>query len=164
MISSFGKSLPKWRFCGSLTCISVHCTTCNRTFPGKQCADFYRKYKHRGESRLAQNLSCERRAEECLERLQPTVSFCFILLFHPFQLIRLIDNIFCFNLWPSAYFWPLLGDGPARFKTFVREVFALPVIKDLILEGPGQRQIYKSHPSVFHGCPKFRVSFRYRHG
>ena len=25
----------------------------------------------------------------------------------------------------------------------------LPAIKDLILEGPGQRQIYKSHPSVF---------------
>ena len=32
----------------------------------------------------------------------------------------------------------------------------LPAVKDLILEGPGQRQIYKSHPSVFHGCPKFR--------
>ena len=33
----------------------------------------------------------------------------------------------------------------------------LPAVKDLILEGPGQRQIYKSHPSVFHGCPKFRM-------
>ena len=33
----------------------------------------------------------------------------------------------------------------------------LPTVKDLILEGPGQRQIYKSHPSVFHGCPKFRI-------
>ena len=41
--------------------------------------------------------------------------------------------------WPSAYFWPLLRDGPSRFKSFVREVFVLPVIKDLILEGPGQR-------------------------
>ena len=61
--------------------------------------------------------------------------------------------------WPSAYFWPLLriGDGPSWFKSFVREVFVLPAIKDLILEGPGQRQIYKSHPSVFHGCPKVRL-------
>ena len=59
--------------------------------------------------------------------------------------------------WPSAYFWPLLHDGPSRFQSFVREVFVLPAIKDLILEGPGQRQIYKSHPSVFHGCPKFRM-------
>ena len=33
----------------------------------------------------------------------------------------------------------------------------LPAIKDLILKGPGQRQIYKSHPSVFHSCPKFRM-------
>ena len=59
--------------------------------------------------------------------------------------------------WPSAYFWPLLRDGPSRFKSFVRQVFVLPAIKDLVLEGPGQRQIYKSHPSVFHGCPKFRM-------
>ena len=59
--------------------------------------------------------------------------------------------------WPSAYFWPLLRDGPSRFKSFVREVFVLPATKDLILEGPGQRQIYKSHSSVFHGCIKFRM-------
>ena len=59
--------------------------------------------------------------------------------------------------WPSAYFWPLLRDGPSRFKSFVREVFVLPAIKDLILERPGQRQIYKSQPSVFHSCPKFRM-------
>ena len=45
--------------------------------------------------------------------------------------------------WPSAYFWPLLrmGDGPSWLKSFVREVFVLSAIKDLILEGPGQRQI-----------------------
>ena len=59
--------------------------------------------------------------------------------------------------WPSVYFWPLLRDGPSWFKSLVREVFVLPAIKDLILEGPGQRQICKSHPSVFHGCPKFRM-------
>ena len=58
---------------------------------------------------------------------------------------------------PSAYFWPLLRDEPSRFKSFVRMFFVLPAIKDLILEGPGQRQIYKSHQSVFHGCPKFRM-------
>ena len=59
--------------------------------------------------------------------------------------------------WPPAYFWPLLHDGPSRFKSFIREVFVLPAIKDLILEGPGQTHIYKTHPSVFHGCPKFRM-------
>ena len=59
--------------------------------------------------------------------------------------------------WPFAYFWPLLRDGPSQFKSFVREVFVPPAIKDLILEGPGQRQIYKTHPSVFHGFPKFRM-------
>ena len=59
--------------------------------------------------------------------------------------------------WPSAYFWPFFRDGPSRFTSLVREVFALPAIKDLILEGPGQRQIYQSHSSFFRGCPKFRV-------
>ena len=59
--------------------------------------------------------------------------------------------------WPSAYFWPLLRDGPSWFKSLVREVFVVPAIKDLILEGPGQRQIYKLHLSVFRGCPKFRM-------
>ena len=43
--------------------------------------------------------------------------------------------------WPSAYFWPLLRDGRSRFKSFVRDVLVLPAIKDLILEGPGQRQV-----------------------
>ena len=59
--------------------------------------------------------------------------------------------------WPSAYFWPLLRDGPSRFNSFIREIFVLPAIKDLILEGPGQSQIFKTHPSIFHGCPKFRM-------
>ena len=43
--------------------------------------------------------------------------------------------------WPSSYFWP----------------FKLPLIHDLIIEGPGQRQIYQSNSSVFSGCPRFRV-------
>ena len=38
------------------------------------------------------------------ERLQPTVSFCFILCFRPFQLIRLIDNIFCFYFYQCGEF------------------------------------------------------------
>ena len=33
----------------------------------------------------------------------------------------------------------------------------LPAINDLLLEGPGQRQIYASRPSVFRGCPKLRM-------
>ena len=33
----------------------------------------------------------------------------------------------------------------------------LPAKHDLILEGRGPMQIYKSHPSVFRSCPKFRM-------
>ena len=59
--------------------------------------------------------------------------------------------------WPSAHFWPFLRDGSSRFSSFVTEVFVLPAVGDLLLEGPGQKQIYKSRPSVFRGCPKFRM-------
>ena len=51
-------------------------------------------------------------------------------------------------------------------KSFVKGVFELPSIEDLLCEGPGQRQIYKSRPSAFRGCPRFkmlglRVDFRW---
>ena len=59
--------------------------------------------------------------------------------------------------WPSASFWPLYCDEPSRFQSFVREVSVLPAKNDLILEGRSQMQIYKSHPSVFRRCPKFRM-------
>ena len=36
-------------------------------------------------------------------------------------------------------------------------MFELPCIEDLLLEGPGQKQIYKARPSVFSGCPKFKM-------
>ena len=67
--------------------------------------------------------------------------------------------------WPSAYFWPFLHGSSSQFKSFVKGVFELPCIEDLLLEGPGQRQIYKARPSVFSGCPRFkmlalRVDFR----
>ena len=67
--------------------------------------------------------------------------------------------------WPSAYFWPFLHDSSSQFKSFVKGVFELPCIEDLLLEGPGQRQIYKARPSVFSGCLRFimlalRVDFR----
>ena len=67
---------------------------------------------------------------------------------------------------PSAYFWPFLHDSSSQFKSFVKGVFELPCIEDLLLEGPaGQRQIYKARLSVFSGCPRFkmlalRVDFR----
>ena len=59
--------------------------------------------------------------------------------------------------WPSAYFWPFLRESSSQFKSFVTGVFELPCIEDLLLEGPGQQQIYKSRPSVFSGCPKFKM-------
>ena len=42
-------------------------------------------------------------------------------------------------------------------KSFVVDVFVLPAINDLLLEGPRQRQIYSSRTSVFRSCPKFRM-------
>ena len=36
-------------------------------------------------------------------------------------------------------------------------VFALPVINNLLLEGPGQKQICTSRPSGFRGCPKLTI-------
>ena len=50
-----------------------------------------------------------------------------------------------------------LQDSYSQFKSFVKRVFELPCIEDLLLEGPGQRQIYKAPPSVFSGCPSFRM-------
>ena len=37
------------------------------------------------------------------------------------------------------------------------DVFVLPATNDLLLEGPGERQMYASRPSVFRDCPKFRM-------
>ena len=56
-------------------------------------------------------------------------------------------------------------DSSSQFKSFVKGVFELPCIEDLLLEGPGQRQIYKARPSAFSDCPRFkmlalRVDFR----
>ena len=59
--------------------------------------------------------------------------------------------------WPSAHFWPFLREGSSRFSSYVAEVFVLPAVEDLLLEGPGQKQIYKSRPSIFRRCPKFRM-------
>lgn len=39
--------------------------------------------------------------------------------------------------WPSSFFWPFLRQG-CQFKPFVVEVFSLPAISNLLLEGPGQ--------------------------
>lgn len=59
--------------------------------------------------------------------------------------------------WPSASFWPFLRERSSQFKSFVVDVFVLPAISDLLLEGPGQKQIYASRPSVFRGCLRFRM-------
>ena len=34
--------------------------------------------------------------------------------------------------WPSAYFWPFLHGSSSQFKSFVKEVFELPCIEDLL--------------------------------
>ena len=55
--------------------------------------------------------------------------------------------------WPSAYFWPFLHDSSSQSKSFVKGVFELPCIEDLLLEGPGQRKIYRARSSVFNLQP-----------
>ena len=68
--------------------------------------------------------------------------------------------------WPSTYFWPFLREESSRFKSFVVGVFVLPVIDNLPLEGPGQKQICTSRPFCFVVAgPKFsmlalRLDFR----
>ena len=59
--------------------------------------------------------------------------------------------------WPSAYFWPFLHGSSSQFRSSVKVVFELPCIEDLLLESPGQRQIYKARPLVFRGYPRFRM-------
>ena len=44
--------------------------------------------------------------------------------------------------WPSAIFWPLLSDKYKKFASFIEEVSVLPKIKDLIIEGPGPKEVY----------------------
>ena len=58
--------------------------------------------------------------------------------------------------WLSASVWSLLRDGPSWFQSLVGEVFVFPALNDLILEGPGQMHIVKSHAPV-RFCPKFRM-------
>ena len=61
--------------------------------------------------------------------------------------------------WPSASFWPFLRERSSLFKSFVVDVFVPPGITDLLLEAPGQRQIYCVSASVFRGCPNFAHRF-----
>ena len=56
--------------------------------------------------------------------------------------------------WPSASFWPFLRERSSQFKSFVVDLFVVPAINDLLLEGPGQRQIYASRPSFFSRLPE----------
>ena len=58
--------------------------------------------------------------------------------------------------WHSAYFWPFLYSS-SSLKPFIKSVLVLPRVSDLLIEGPGQRVIYRSKPSLFHGCPQFNM-------
>jgi len=49
--------------------------------------------------------------------------------------------------WPLAYFWPFLHDSSSQFKSFVKGVFELPSLEDLLLEANlnhGLQQIMRS--------------------
>ena len=69
--------------------------------------------------------------------------------------------------WPSSLFWPYLHCSGLVFKSYVKAVFCLPKLHDLLIEGPGQRAVYKRKKSVFPGCRNFnmlalRLDFRVR--
>ena len=59
--------------------------------------------------------------------------------------------------WRSGLFWPVLCKNQYEFEYFVKGVLVLPKIHDFILEGPGQKSIYKKKKSVFSGCPVFNM-------
>ena len=59
--------------------------------------------------------------------------------------------------WSSAIYWPLLCNKCKKFACFNGEVFVLPKIKDLIIEGSGQKEVYKRKPSAFSGRPWFNI-------
>ena len=82
------------------------------------------------------------------------------LIIHSVRLLMSVSGVGTLIVpeWPSSYFWPFLRTISTQFKPFVTDCFKLPPINDLIIEGPGQRQIYQSNSSVFFGCPSFRVS------
>ena len=54
--------------------------------------------------------------------------------------------------WPSSLFWPYLHSSDLVFKSYVKAVFCLPKLHDLLIEGPGQRAVYKRKKSVFSRC------------
>ena len=54
-------------------------------------------------------------------------------------------------------FLALLHSSPSRFKSFVKEFVVLPRLADLLIEGPGQMVAYSRNPSVFVGCPSFKM-------
>ena len=69
--------------------------------------------------------------------------------------------------WSSSLFWPYLHSSGLVFKSYVKAVFCLPKLHDLLIEGPGQRAVYKRKKSVFSGCRNFnmlalRLDFRVR--
>ena len=56
-----------------------------------------------------------------------------------------------------ALFWPFLHATPLKYRSFIKGVFFSPRIDGLLCEGPGQKVIYKTKPSVFNACPKFNM-------
>ena len=59
--------------------------------------------------------------------------------------------------WPSSYFWAFLHDSHDHFEPYVQDVFVLPKISDLLVEGPGQKAIYTKKKSALTGCPSFNM-------
>ena len=59
--------------------------------------------------------------------------------------------------WLSGLFWPVLCKNQYEFEHFVKDVFVLPKIHDLSLEGPGQTSVKKKKRPVFSGCPVFNM-------
>ena len=59
--------------------------------------------------------------------------------------------------WPSSLFWPYLHSSDLVFRSYVKAVFCLPKLHDLLIEGPGQRAVYKRKKSVFSRCPSFNM-------
>ena len=59
--------------------------------------------------------------------------------------------------WRSAHFWPVIIQQSNKFADFVLDFRYLRRMENMIIPGPGQLEIYRSHKSAFQGCPSFNM-------
>ena len=57
----------------------------------------------------------------------------------------------------SVHFWPVIIQHSNKFADFVIDFRYLCRMENMIITGPGQLEIHRSHKSAFQGCPSFNM-------